>query len=151
MNDTNEATLSRSQGAAEIAVFMVEDSRSVTSALTDLIEEIGGYAVVGVAKTETAATEWLWANAGKWNIATVDLLIENGSGFNLLPRIRKEGPGCTLIVVSEYITEVIGNHCRALGADAVFRKSEYHAIVGYLEQLKQTRYAPPAFGAQLDH
>src|SRR5688572_28148222 len=108
--------------SAEIAVFLVEDSKSIQSALTELIESIDGYAVVGMAATETAATEWLWANEGKWDIALVDLLIENGSGFNLLPRMRRECPNCPVVIVSEYVTDVIGKRLVDLGADAVFKK-----------------------------
>jgi hypothetical protein len=40
---------------------MVEDSRSVSSALTDLIEEIGRLRAVGVARPKPRPSEWLWA------------------------------------------------------------------------------------------
>ena len=134
-----ETSPTLSRGLPDIAVFMVEDSRSVSSALTELVESIDGFVVVGVAASETQATEWLWANQGKWEMAFVDLLIENGSGFTLVPRMKRECPACSVVVVSEYVTDVIGKSCLHLGADAVFRKSEYLELVKYLEDWQRTR------------
>jgi DNA-binding NarL/FixJ family response regulator len=106
-----------------IRVFLVEDAKQMHAVLGELLATIGDFEVVGTASTESEAMLWLEENPGGWDLALVDLILEQGSGLGLLPRCRRYGDG-KVVVLSDYATPGIRKHCLALGADAVFQKGE---------------------------
>ena len=118
-------------------VFMVEDSKPMQSLLTDLLSSVGGFEVIEAAATELAATEWLEAHEGEWHLATLDLVLSDGSGFNLIKRCRDHAARDGKIVVfSDFVMPGIERKCKELGADAVIRKSEYKLLTDYCAQLQ---------------
>lgn len=133
----------RPQGERPLAVFLVEDLRTVQLALTDLIESVGGLRVVGATSNEFEATSWILDHRGEWDIALLDLMLGDGTGFNLIQRVRRHHPEGRIVIVSEFASENVDERCRALGADAVFRKSEYPALMEYLQQVASGRDEPP--------
>lgn len=118
-----------------IPVFLVEDSRNMRSALAELFEVVGGFEIVATAGTETAATAWLQQSRSKWGLAVVDLMLDEGTGFNLLQRLKTARPESELVVLSDFVTPAVEARCRAMGADAVFRKVDSQGFSKYLEQL----------------
>jgi len=52
------------------------------------LQSLGGVNVVATAATETEATELIFKREGDWQLVTLDLLLEEGSGFNLIPRCK---------------------------------------------------------------
>jgi DNA-binding NarL/FixJ family response regulator len=115
------------------SVFIVEDSLPVQSALKELIESVGGWKVVAIAGGETQATDWLHKHRREWDVAVLDLLLQEGSGFGLIQRCRAEHPQGRIVVFSEYATPALKDKCIAIGASAVFLKSELPQFVAYLE------------------
>jgi DNA-binding NarL/FixJ family response regulator len=120
-----------------VGVFVVEDSTSMQTALSDLLGELGGFEVLGTASTETTATDWLDRHRGEWDVVTLDLVLSDGSGFNLIRRCRAMAPEGTIVVLSEFVTPVIDKHCVERGATAVFRKSDVPGFVEFCNRLKQ--------------
>lgn len=131
------------QGDRPLAVFLVEDLRTVQVALTDLIESVGGLRVVGASGNEFEATSWILEHRGQWDVALLDLMLGDGTGFNLIQRVRRHHPEGRIVIVSEFVTEIVDERCRVLGADAVFRKSQYAALMEYLQELARNRDQPP--------
>jgi two-component system OmpR family response regulator len=121
----------------KVSVFVVEDSKNMQSALVDLLDVLGGFEVLAAVGTETEATDWLYRNRGKWQLATLDLLIDEGSGFNLIRRCKESPDAGRVVVLSDYVTPVIRTRCLELGADAVFTKSEIKEFSEYVMTLKQ--------------
>jgi DNA-binding NarL/FixJ family response regulator len=117
-------------------VFLVEDSRNMQSALADLLDSLGGFVVAGQELGETQATAWSEQHAKDWDVAIVDLVLENGSGFHLFQRLLRENPKGRVVVFSEYATPVLKQKCLALGAHAVFRKSELSEFTRFLESIR---------------
>jgi two-component system OmpR family response regulator len=115
------------------SVFIVEDSLPVQSALKEMIESVGGWQVVGIAGGETQATDWLHKHRRQWDVAVLDLLLQEGSGFGLIQRCRSEHPKGRIVVFSEYATPALKDKCISIGANAVFLKSELPQFVAYLE------------------
>lgn len=105
-------------------VLLIEDSAPMRTALEDLFATIPGVEIVGVADTEMEAMEWLNTHEGKWSLAVVDLLLAEGTGFHLLPRLRAQPSAGRIVVLSDFATEAVARRCRELGADAVFTKSD---------------------------
>jgi DNA-binding NarL/FixJ family response regulator len=119
-----------------VSVFVVEDSKNMQSALVELLEVLGGFEVLAAVGTETEATDWLYRNRGKWKLATLDLLIDEGSGFNLIRRCKESPDAGKVVVLSDYVTPVVKIRCLELGADAVFTKSEIKEFSEYVTTLK---------------
>jgi two-component system OmpR family response regulator len=114
-------------------VFLVEDSDLMQLALTDLLDSIGGFRVVGAAAGESEATQWLFDNEGKWDVVTIDLTLQEGMGFNLIARFKRQKPAGKVVVLSDFVTPAVGARCLELGADAAFSKHDVVAFTEYLE------------------
>lgn len=129
------------QGGAPnpLKVFIVEDAVNMQAALNDLVCAVADAQVVGVVASESTALEWVNSNAGCWDLAIVDLTLEEGDGFSIVRRLKQE-PECGLLVVfSAYVTDVIRRHCRSLGADAVFHKTESRQLAEFIEEFAGSR------------
>lgn len=114
-----------------IRVFLVEDLKKTQSLMEDMFRSLGRFRVEAVARTEAEAKLWLDENRGGWDIAVVDLVLEQGSGLGVIERCRSSSPGGKVAVFSSYATPGVSSHCRKLGADAVFDKGEPAAFVAW--------------------
>ena len=120
-------------------VLLVEDLRSMQVLLADMFASIGGFEVVQVVVTEAEAKLWLDEHPGEWDLAIVDLVLAQGSGMGVVARARATAAnGAQVAVFSGYASPGIRSHCHALGADAVFDKSD---TVGFIRWLGQGRGA----------
>ena len=115
-----------------VRVFVVEDSRPMQELVGELLASVGGFELVGMAADETAATEWLMRHQGGWDLAIVDLLLAEGSGFTLLSRLAKE-PSGAVVVFSDFVTPVVRERCLRLGADGVISKAQFGELRAYLQ------------------
>ena len=117
-------------------MFVVEDALDARAALAALFEA-HGFVMAGAVSTEYAATEWLANNVGGWDLAVVDLLLLDGSGFNVLQRFASAPSAGKVVVYSGYVTDAIRQRCLHFGADAVFLKTDIPQLVAYLEALQR--------------
>jgi CheY-like chemotaxis protein len=118
-----------------LGVLIVEDSRVARGVLTSLLAEVGGFEVLAVAGGETEAIDWLHHHNGEWDLALLDLLLAEGSGFNLIRRCKLQPKAGKVAVFSDYVTDAIAQRCIALGADAAFAKSQADALKAFLAGL----------------
>lgn len=121
----------------DLRVFLVEDLQRMRALLGELFDSMGGFDVVGVATTEAEANLWLDEHPGGWDVAVVDLVLEQGAGMNVIRKGKADPDGGRVVVFSSYATPGVRQHCIDLGADAVFDKSEtgpfiawFHDFVG---------------------
>ena len=120
-----------------IAVLLVEDLKHLRTVIADLLASIGDFEVVGEVSTEAEAKLWLEENPGRWDLAVVDLILEQGTGLGVIAKCR-EAAGSKIVVFSDYATPGIHKHCLSLGADAVFQKSEgTTGFIDWCSALKQ--------------
>ena len=115
-----------------VRVFLVEDQRPMQDLLRDLLDSLGGFELVGLADNETDATDWLQRHRGGWDLAIVDLLLAEGSGFTLLMRCNKE-PGGAVVVFSDFVSPAVRQRCIRLGADGVISKAQFAELRAYLQ------------------
>lgn len=106
-----------------LKAYLVEDNATIRENLIDTLEEIAGVRTVGSADSETDGAEWLEQHPREWNIAIVDLFLREGSGLGILKAVENRAPGQKVVVLSNYATLDVRQRCLALGADAVFDKS----------------------------
>ena len=120
-----------------VRVFLVEDMKQVQGVLADLLASLGDFRLVGVTRTEAEAKLWLQENPGAWDLAIIDLVLDQGTGMAVIPRARGEAGagGGNIVVFSDYASDGIRSHCLKLGADAVFLKSQTHEFMDYCSEL----------------
>jgi two-component system, OmpR family, response regulator len=126
----------------ELHVFVCEDIEGIQFFLGDLFESIGALKVVGTAATERAAKFWLVANQGEWDLAVVDLVLQEGAGFGVIAAARQTHPQGRIAVFSSYLTPTVRAHCVQLGADAVFAKTDATGFVAWLSAQAGGRPSP---------
>lgn len=122
-----------------LKVLIVEDARAAQEVIAELLYTLGGFDVVGVVHDEHGASHWIEATSPHWDIAIVDLLLAEGSGFNVLRLFRTAKPSAHLVVFSDFVTRAVAEKCIKFGANHVFNKGSVDALIAYLERLQ----APP--------
>ena len=105
-----------------VRVFLVEDQQQMQSVLLELLQSVGDFRIVGRASTEAEALNWLDHHRGQWDLAIIDLVLEQGSGITVIVRARLRGGQAKVAVLSSFVSPGIRKHCLKLGADAAFQK-----------------------------
>jgi response regulator of citrate/malate metabolism len=105
-----------------IRVLLVEDDRRIHGIVADLLAAIGDLRPVSTLTTEAEANLWIEENPGGWDLAVIDLILEAGTGMGVLPKCRS-ATRAKAVVLSNYVSPVIQQHCLSLGAAAVFHKA----------------------------
>jgi DNA-binding NarL/FixJ family response regulator len=103
--------------------------------LSELFSSLGDFRIVGTASNEAEADLWLDEHPHGWDLAVIDLLLEQGSGMGVVARCRARHPEGEVVVLSSYATPGVRKHCLALGADHVFHKGQSADFVAYCAQL----------------
>jgi two-component system, OmpR family, response regulator len=106
-----------------LITYLVEDNQTILDNLIATLEEIASVKVVGHAATESEAKRWLTLHDGYWQLAVVDMFLQEGSGLGVLAGCRQREPYQKVVVLTNYATADIRRRSMALGADAVFDKS----------------------------
>ncbi len=106
-----------------LITYLVEDNQTILDNLIETLEEIASVKVVGHAATESEAMQWLALNDGQWQLAVVDMFLQEGSGLGVLAGCRQREAHQKVVVLTNYATADIRRRSMDLGADAVFDKS----------------------------
>jgi len=125
---------------SRLSVFVVEDSETIRQNLIATLEEMAPVQVVGYADDADSAIAELSREPPRCDLAIIDVLLRRGSGVDVLKALqaRSQRPRC--VVLTNYATTLIRDHCLALGADRVFDKSaEVERLLEYCETLVQSR------------
>jgi len=125
---------------SRLTVFVVEDSATIRQNLVATLEEMAPVEVVGYADDADSAIAHLAHDPPPCDLAILDVLLRRGSGVDVLKalRSREQRPRC--VVLTNYATKLIREHCLALGADRVFDKSaEVERLLEYCETLARER------------
>ena len=126
-----------------LITYIVEDNHTILENLIESLEEIAYVKVVGHAATESEAKLWLALHDGHWQLAVVDMFLQEGSGLGVLEGCRDREVYQKVVVLTNYATADIRQRSLALGADAVFDKSnELDDFFAYC--VAETTVATPA-------
>lgn len=121
-----------------VHIFLVEDNPLIRDNLIPTLEDLVDAKVLGAAESEAQASAWLDAHAYEWQLAVVDMFLRQGSGLGVLRRCQQRLPHQRVVVLSNYATVDMRRRSLALGADAVFDKSnELDAFIDYCRALAQ--------------
>jgi len=135
-----------------LSTILVEDNKTIQETLIPALEELADAKVVAVAATASDAIEAFAQWREDWQLAVVDLFLEEGSGMDVLQALkhrkglwaqqnptRQDMPVQQVYVLSNYATADMRRQCEALGADGVFDKStELEAFFNRCSELPHT-------------
>ena len=118
-----------------IKVFLVEDTRQLQVVISDLLVSLGDFVLASTATTEAEANLWLSEHPGSWDLAIIDLVLEQGTGMGVIAKCRRTCPTGKVVVFSDYVTPGISRHCLELGAQAAISKSDMAAFMRYCSEI----------------
>jgi len=124
-----------------LTVFIVEDSATIRQNLVAALEEWAPVQVIGHAETATQAIEKLAHTQPPCDLAILDVMLQQGSGVDVLTALKKANSPLRCVMLTNYATNLIREHCLALGADRVFDKShELESLLDYCGALAAERH-----------
>ena len=126
----------------ELRVFLVEDIQRMHGLLRDLFDSIGGR-VVATVSTEAEAMLWLDDHKGQWDLAVVDLVLDQGAGLNVIRRCKDDPLAGKVAVFSSYASPGVRQRCLELGADAVFDKNHPQDFIAWCADLTARENSGP--------
>ena len=106
-----------------LRIFLVEDNLLIRENLSSTLTEMVGATFVGWAEGEREAIDWLCNDSNDWDLVIVDLFLKQGNGLGVVAACRSRASGNRLVVLTNYATPAVRERCMAMGADAVFDKS----------------------------
>ena len=121
-----------------IRVFLVEDTRHMQEVITDLLRSVGDFELAGSASTEAEAILWLQEHPADWDLAIIDLVLEQGTGMGVIAHCKPRAPNSRVVVFSDYVTPGIYKHCLGLGADAALAKGDLDSFIQFCSELLPT-------------
>lgn len=135
-------------GMDHLRTYIVEDSPVIQENLIAALEELACVSVVGTAKDELTAVQWLSSHAHDCDLMIVDVFLAQGSGLGVLKAVHQQDKPTKLVVLSNYATPDMRRKCIELGADRVFDKSnEIDALMAYCTRLSHGDSGNSGFAA----
>ena len=120
--------------ARKIAL-VVEDDPELRAGVVSLLRH-EGFDAVDIATTEFEALQWLEQHDRHWDLVVADLLLHEGSGFNVLYHAKRGTRPGKVVVYSGYVTDAIRAKCEQFGADAVILKPDIAQLLNILEAFR---------------
>eukprot|EP00611_Tribonema_gayanum_P013534 TRINITY_DN24502_c0_g1_i1.p2 TRINITY_DN24502_c0_g1~~TRINITY_DN24502_c0_g1_i1.p2 ORF type:complete len:134 (+),score=37.51 TRINITY_DN24502_c0_g1_i1:2-403(+) len=118
-----------------LKTFIVEDNKVIYENLVSTLEELANVEVVGHAKDEETAVQWL-SHGERFDLMIVDIFLLTGSGLGVLKAAQDARIAARRVVLTNYATPDIRKRCALLGADRVFDKScELEDLIAYCERI----------------
>ena len=119
-----------------LKAYIVEDSPVIRDSLIAMLEELVSVKVVGTAKDEAGAVQWILQSKQPVDLMIIDIFLKSGSGLGVLRAASALPPSVKRVVLSNYATVDMRRKCLALGADRVFDKShDIDALIAYCSHL----------------
>ena len=104
--------------------YIVEDNPALRDSLAEALEELAGIHSCGQTGRAQEAAAWLTDPANAWDLAVVDLVLEDGgSGLDVLKAVRGRDPARKVVVLTATVNQHVREQCLALGCDGVFDKA----------------------------
>ncbi len=93
-------------------VLIADDDRAIRTVLDQALGRTGYH----VRSTGNAATLWRWIEDGEGDLVVTDVVLPDGNGLDLLPRIKKLRPDLPIIVMSAQNTMLTALRATERGA-----------------------------------
>lgn len=121
-----------------LRVFLVENSLPIRARVRSSIEESVRAEIVGEASTIAEALPLFAAQLP--DAVILDLYLPDGNAFGLITEFKRSHPACVVVVLTAFSTPETEAHCRLLGANHFFEKTqEFEQIPVVLTELQESR------------
>lgn len=117
-----------------LRVFIVEDHPDTAESISRLLGVDGLCETVAIVGCERDALAWSFQNEAGFDVAILDLLLREGSGFTVLNHLIKYQPG-QVVILSDFVSPVIAERSIKLGAAAAFRKSQIAECIRHIRKI----------------
>ena len=118
-------------------VFLVDDSVVIRQRLKRMLAEVQEIQVIGEAEDGHAATAEAILEQ-KPDVVLLDIHLLDGSGIDVLERLKKTNPTLVVIILTDYPFPQYRQKCMEAGADYFFVKStQFDQVIPTLKQLIQ--------------
>jgi chemotaxis response regulator CheB len=121
-------------------VALVEDSVEFIRVVEALLAEIPGSILVGTASDSATGIELV--SKTQPDVLVLDVFLREGTALDVLRGLADQTGRTTVIVVTSQPSAVLEQHCRNLGARAVFDKTTQ--VEQLFELLQDQRITPKA-------
>jgi DNA-binding NarL/FixJ family response regulator len=101
-------------------VVLVDDHALVRAGISNLINQLGDFVVVGEASDLLQAMELV--RQLRPHVVVTDITLGDENGLDLLPRIRAESPRTRVVILSMHASEELVSEALRLGASAYLLK-----------------------------
>ena len=114
-----------------VSVLVVDDSAIIRQRLRALLAEADHIRWVGEAGSRAEA--WTLFGQTHPEVVLLDLCLPDGSGLELLCRIKQAAPSCLVIVLTNSRESIFRHECQRCGADHFLHKAtEFEQVVDLL-------------------
>lgn len=128
-------TLTPACPMSPLRTYIVEDNKVIYENLVSTLEELANVEVVGHARDEETAVQWL-SQGDRFDLMIIDIFLVTGSGLGVLKAAQESNVPARRVVLTNYATPDIRKRCALLGADRVFDKScELDDLIAYCERI----------------
>ncbi len=130
------------EAQTERRILLIEDSQVLTRRLVDLLNESGRFSVTACATTQEEAMTRL--QEGGFDVLVVDIELAEGNGVAVIRQARKlypEKEQPLIVVLTNYASDFVRDHCFAAGADYFLDKMRDIALLRPLVADARSRWA----------
>ena len=106
-----------------LKTFLAESCLETRRTLVGSMQQVAPIRFVGLSNTEGGAHKWLDDKSHNWDLAIIDLQLNEGSGFGVLQEHRDRSSLQKIVVLTSYVNADIRQRCLQSGADGVFDKT----------------------------
>ncbi|MBI3914633.1 MAG: response regulator transcription factor [Chloroflexi bacterium] len=115
-------------------IFLVDDSSIIRQRLKRMVADVPEVHVIGETGSAQEATDAIFKT--KPDVVLLDIQLLNGSGIDVLQRLKKQTPAPAVIILTNYPYPQYRKKCMDAGADFFFIKStEFDQVVPALKLL----------------
>jgi len=141
--------MSQTQGSGGVRILVADDHALVRKGLIQLLARQRDFVEFGEAAT--AAEALSLAERQPWDIVLLDLALPDGSGLEVLQRLRELRPTLPVLVVSMYPEDQLGERLLESGAAGYLTKeaAPEELVRAIRRVLRGQKYLSPALEAQL--
>ena len=135
--------MTRRAATATMRIMLVDDHPIVRRGVRDiLVDAFPGATVEEVGSGMDAVS---LARAHDWDIAILDLTLPDGSGLDVLKRLREVRPGVPILVLSMHAPEQFARRAITAGASGYLTKDTADAelVIAVTRLLQGGKYFPP--------
>ncbi|MGO9932443.1 MAG: response regulator [Steroidobacteraceae bacterium] len=126
---------------AALRVVLVEDSAMLASHVRELIEQLPGMQLMGIADNQTDAIKML-ADVQP-QVLILDLHLREGNGFGVLRGMTRVETPPKVVVLTTYGLPEYRRQAQKLGVTAFLDKSnDYYLLPGLLREIARSLIAP---------